>query len=365
MTLLDVRVLNRYKISFVFQTLLVSCLVITCQDSISPDRLATDAQDIEDVVLTDGGKDVQFFSPDVYSSFPEGDGRDLGSDGSQFDSSGTGDDDALPEGWVSCACEDPEDACYRGYICGRPQANCRLDDDLCPSGYRCGGIDGDLCLCDGLPEECHASCEKNADCPGAACDPHPDRSFCRPGSWCMNSMDCPEGSYCDEGGQCDRGGDTPVGGPCEDFGECETGICHHGVCAEQCLSDDDCEGLERCTRLARLDHNGCTENLNECPHDCSDGTRCNDNLGCMPAFCMISGDCEAGDCRQHDLRPDVFPGQCINYDEDVDKVCKPHELRAPDLDYCYLPGHCWSEDDCRLPYHCDGSSCSRYVGLEE
>jgi hypothetical protein len=283
--------------------------------------------------------------------------------------------------WVECNCLNEEDMCSP-HLCGRPGIYCGPGGAACPEGYRCREHPLDpgihFCVCDGDEEECGIRCERGEDCPASnqICPPSPDMDICRGrGPLCEFNLHCPPGYYCDSG-ECEPAGELPDGAPCTEGSECFSGSCHDdcyffpddctgpGVCASQCLSDDDCPAEnEHCRRAATQDHNGCVPAI--CSVTCPSGYNCLSDE-CEPSpYCVTSGDCEVGDCVGRQVSADKFPYVCSEADHpDYTHFCKPGErLSAASTSImCVLPwAFCWSDDDCEDPYECGGTTCFRTV----
>ena len=238
--------------------------------------------------------------------------------------------------WQECDCPNPEDMCAREN-CGLKDMECGAENDWqCPDGYTCqeavsnGRIT--FCMCTGDHEKCASECSTNDDCewPRGVCDTH--AGYCRhnSGQECISSMYCPHGTYCADFIRCELTGDSEVGDSCEEDEECMTGICHEGLCDEQCFLDEDCNDGELCVWLGHeRDGIGCQE-FAECEtNECASNERCRisgDEETCIPQGCLVTGDCESGDCHLH-ARPEIMVGECIEPDDPtVDRYCKPDEI---------------------------------------
>lgn len=303
---------------------------------------------------------------------------DVGSEDDAEDADTGGDVDAAdtdtdqddgPEEWTGwededCDCPEPDEKCSPDY-CGLPDAQCGPEvDSECPDGYACiygdAHSDAFICVCLGDSEECLSECSESHDeCENGICSF--DDGHCRWGraGSCYRHMDCPEGQMCEEP-WCEPTGERDVGESCDEDGDCHTGICYDGTCDEQCLGDEDCPEGQRCLNDAHDEYGtGCEPT--ECNVSCPDHKRCRGDK-CSPRFCQTTEDCETGDCWRPPLGRNWIKGWCVEPgdqnsefepdDPDVDSYCKPEEIYEPLGHYCYIPGHCWDDDNCDEPYEC-------------
>lgn len=266
-----------------------------------------------------------------------------------------------------CDCPREDDACNIHGRCMRTDRFCSNDEE-CPSDYTCN-YQG---LCECALESCRSpSCQVDEECPlFYRCD---GTGHCNETHRCAGTISCPVGEVCHEffapnpsGGSvgrrtaCDTPGPKGPGEACEFSYQCSSGECDadgrgpNGRCANICLTNEDCEGTERCkldVRDPEPDKRSiCTSEFLPCEEN-EVWVRNTGFDGCVDRLCYNSGDCPESDCIMG--WGDVSPGYCDPVPP-PGAACKPGEVT--DERFSEL---CWLIDsrgcfECEPPYRCFG-----------
>ena len=221
------------------------------------------------------------------------------------------------------------------------------DDDECADDLVCGGdADVDVCVPPTL-------CTADGDCdPDDRCvvDRNGDVSLTcddpvgpgEPGDECSDDDDCASGlcldgecsQPCDNPSDCEADGDYVCTG--EDLGDGEDTY----VCTEQppesCVSDEDCDGSDRCVASVTDDQFGFV-----CDEPNADGGEggdtCSDDSDCAQNLCE-DGVCKAP-CDSDELCEDIPGSECTT---------STYERNGADgsASTCTVPEFCLSDDDC-------------------
>ena len=224
-------------------------------------------------------------------------------------------------------------------------------------------------------------CESLLDCPGYDRTCIPDLEICTAYE-CTNDSDCSDKLFCNEylcveniscSNSCDcssemicnivTGTCVPAQSSCESDNHCpcEKFCSNENYCIDGCSSDEECISSEFCDKHSHQCEYGCRNNSgcrsdeicanHQCVHEactpgsCSDGERCNTDLG----LCEIFGDLRLCESCANDDQCGSSADQCTILSESNESFC----TAACDID---IPGICDAGYTC-YPVSSNSSQC--------